>query len=52
VTADYLANDGTLLKQSLARDAETTRKLEDALQLFDECEKKTKELILSIASDA
>ncbi|KAF5364750.1 hypothetical protein D9758_009309 [Tetrapyrgos nigripes] len=48
LTADYLANDGALLKESLAKDAETTRKLDDALKLFDECEKKTKQLILSM----
>ncbi|THU97473.1 aldolase [Dendrothele bispora CBS 962.96] len=52
LSADYLANDGALLKESLAKDAETTRKLDDALKIFDECEKKTKDLILSIASKA
>ncbi|TRM57518.1 hypothetical protein BD626DRAFT_551122 [Schizophyllum amplum] len=43
----YLADNAAKLKDALASDAETTRKLADALKLFDECEKKTKEYILA-----
>lgn len=42
---DFLANGGDALKESLAADAEATRKLADALKIFAEMELKTKELI-------
>ena len=42
---DYLVNGADALKQALAADAESTRKLADALKIFDEMEQKTKELI-------
>ncbi|KAJ3935652.1 MAG: hypothetical protein NXY57DRAFT_1035937 [Lentinula lateritia] len=49
LSADYLASDGILLKEALEKDVESTRKLNDALKLFDEAEKKTKEYIHEIA---
>lgn len=42
---DYLANGAALLKEALASDAEVTRKLGDALKIFDEAEVKTKAYI-------
>ena len=44
---DYLASSGAALKAALAADAESTRKLADALKLFDDCERQTKEFILA-----
>ncbi|KAH9944381.1 aldolase [Epithele typhae] len=44
-SADYLANGGAALKSAIAADAETSRKLEDALKIFGEQEDKTKDLI-------
>lgn len=41
---DFLANDADALRKALAADAEATRKLADALKIFDEMEQKTKEL--------
>ncbi|RPD82548.1 aldolase [Lentinus tigrinus ALCF2SS1-7] len=44
-TINYLENNGTALGEAIAADAETTRKLADALKIFGEMEEKTKELI-------
>ncbi|PCH36836.1 aldolase [Wolfiporia cocos MD-104 SS10] len=44
-TTDFLADGAGALRQSLTADAEATRKLADALKIFDEMEQKTKELI-------
>ena len=45
---DYLENDGADLKEAIAEDAETTRKLADALKIFGEMEVQTKELIRAV----
>ncbi|KAI4525044.1 aldolase [Schizophyllum commune Loenen D] len=45
---DYLTSSGAALKAALAADAESTRKLADALKLFDDCERQTKEFILAL----
>ncbi|KAJ4472087.1 hypothetical protein J3R30DRAFT_3660003 [Lentinula aciculospora] len=50
LSADYLVSNGALLKEALAKDVESSRKLDDALKLFDEAERKTKEYILKIAT--
>ncbi|KAJ7623910.1 hypothetical protein DFH06DRAFT_1230571, partial [Mycena polygramma] len=42
---DYLANDGALLREALAGDAEVQRKLTDALAIFGEKELETRELV-------
>ncbi|KAF9023272.1 aldolase [Hymenopellis radicata] len=42
---DYLADGGKLLAEALTTDTEAARKLKYALDKFDECESKTKELI-------
>ncbi|KAI0961558.1 hypothetical protein AcV7_000630 [Taiwanofungus camphoratus] len=42
---DFLANGANALEQALVADAEATRKLADALKIFDEMEQKTKDLI-------
>lgn len=47
LATDYLASSGAALKAALAADAESTRKLADALKLFDDCERQTKEFILA-----
>ncbi|KAJ3832304.1 hypothetical protein F5878DRAFT_16128 [Lentinula raphanica] len=52
LSADYLAADGALLKEALAKDVESTRKLDDALKLFNEAEIKTKEYIINLAKTA
>ena len=44
-TTNYIENNGAALREALAADAETTRKLADALKIFGEMEDKTKELI-------
>lgn len=49
IDIDYLTNGGALIREALAADAEAERKLADALQIFDEFEKKTKEFILKSA---
>ncbi|KAL1744266.1 hypothetical protein HDZ31DRAFT_39043 [Schizophyllum fasciatum] len=46
---DYLADGAAKLQAALASDAETTRKLDDALKLFDDCERQTKEYIRRFA---
>ncbi|KAI0793499.1 aldolase [Abortiporus biennis] len=43
---DYLANGGNALKDALAADAEATRKLADALKIFNDMEQKTRKLIV------
>lgn len=50
--ADYLASDGALLKDALLKDVESTRKLNDALKLFDDFEKQTKEYINELSGKA
>ncbi|CAL1695848.1 unnamed protein product [Somion occarium] len=45
ISADYLADGAEALRSSLAADEEATRKLVDALKIFDEREQMTKELI-------
>ncbi|KAJ3991515.1 hypothetical protein F5050DRAFT_1867629 [Lentinula boryana] len=52
LSADYLAADGALLKEALAKDVESTRKLNDALKLFNEAEIRTKEYIVELARKA
>ncbi|KAJ7107060.1 hypothetical protein C8R44DRAFT_805170 [Mycena epipterygia] len=42
---DYLANNGALLGEALATDAEVQRKLADALAIFGEKEMETRELV-------
>ncbi|KAH9946618.1 aldolase [Amylocystis lapponica] len=42
---DFLTNGGVALEKALAADTDATRKLADALKIFDEMEQKTKELI-------
>ncbi|KAJ6616411.1 aldolase [Mycena sp. CBHHK59/15] len=42
---DYLANGGALLAEALAGDAEVQRKLADALAIFGEKEKETRQLV-------
>ena len=42
---NFLADGGRALKESLAADAESSRKLAEALQIFDEMEQRTKELL-------
>ncbi|TBU48333.1 aldolase [Dichomitus squalens] len=42
---NFLENGGAALREAIAADAETTRKLADALKIFGEMEAKTKELI-------
>ncbi|GJE86114.1 transaldolase family protein [Phanerochaete sordida] len=42
---DFLANGGEALRIAFEQDAEATRKLADALLIFDEMEQKTKALI-------
>ncbi|RDX55857.1 aldolase [Lentinus brumalis] len=44
-TTNFLENNGSALREATAADAETTRKLADALKIFGEMEAKTKELI-------
>ncbi|KAA1476575.1 aldolase [Dentipellis sp. KUC8613] len=41
----YLANDGAKLREALAADAESTRKLLDALKIFGEMEDKLREVV-------
>ncbi|KAI0639407.1 aldolase [Trametes polyzona] len=42
---NYLENDAAALKEAFAADAETSRKMGDALRIFGEMEAKTKELL-------
>ncbi|KAF5392774.1 hypothetical protein D9757_001011 [Collybiopsis confluens] len=49
ISEDYLASKGSLLREKLVADVEAARKLDDALKLFDEFERKTKEYVLKIA---
>ncbi|KAL1951934.1 hypothetical protein VTO73DRAFT_1083 [Trametes versicolor] len=42
---DYLANDAQALKDAFKADAETSRKMADALRIFGEMETKTKDLL-------
>ncbi|KAI0825130.1 aldolase [Trametes gibbosa] len=42
---NYLENDGAALKEAFAADAETDRRMKDALRIFGEMEAKTKELL-------
>ncbi|KAJ3563222.1 hypothetical protein NP233_g9084 [Leucocoprinus birnbaumii] len=42
---DYTANGAQLLREAIAADVETQRKLTDALALFDSCEKKALEFL-------
>jgi len=44
-TTDFLANGADALRQALKADNEATRKLADALKIFNEMEQKTKDLI-------
>lgn len=45
---DYLANGGNLLREAISSDVEIQRKLTDALAIFDDCEKKTKDFLDNI----
>ncbi len=49
-TTNFLENNGSALREATAADAETTRKLADALKIFGEMEAKTKELIRAVLS--
>ncbi|KXN81703.1 Transaldolase [Leucoagaricus sp. SymC.cos] len=42
---DYLTNGSQLLREAIAADAEIQRKLKDALEIFGDCERKTKEFL-------
>ncbi|KAK1218329.1 hypothetical protein PQX77_019000 [Marasmius sp. AFHP31] len=42
---DYLANDGEALRLAIEKDEDVSRRLSDALSLFDDFEKKTKDLV-------
>lgn len=42
---DYLASSGALLREALSADAESTRKLADALKIFGEMEDKLRMLV-------
>ena len=43
-SVDYLADDAAALKKAIAADAETSRKLADALKIFGEMEEQTRSL--------
>lgn len=43
---DFLENEAALLRTALVVDTESSRKLSDALQLFEECEKNTRDFLL------
>ena len=45
---DYIANNAAALREAIAADAETTRKLADALKIFGEMETKLKELLRAV----
>ncbi|KAK1227647.1 hypothetical protein PQX77_009349, partial [Marasmius sp. AFHP31] len=45
VKTDYLANDGDALRLAIEKDEDVSRRLSDALSLFDDFEKKTKDLV-------
>ncbi|KAJ7471085.1 aldolase [Mycena latifolia] len=45
IQGDYLANDGAMLREALAADAEVQRKLADALAIFNEKEVETRKLV-------
>ena len=42
---DYLVNDAALLIEYFVRDTEASRKMADALKIFDDAEQQTKVLI-------
>ncbi|KAF5343836.1 hypothetical protein D9756_011339 [Leucocoprinus leucothites] len=42
---NYLADGGQLLREAITTDVETQRKVTDALAIFDDCERKTKEFL-------
>lgn len=42
---DYLVNDAALLTEYFVRDTEASRKMADALKIFDDAEQQTKVLI-------
>ncbi|KAF9254649.1 aldolase [Marasmius fiardii PR-910] len=42
---DYLANNGEALRIAIMKDEDVLRRVEDAIQLFDEFERKTKEIV-------
>ncbi|KAK7031273.1 hypothetical protein VNI00_013524 [Paramarasmius palmivorus] len=48
VSRDYLAQSGEELRKAIQNDEEVTRKLKDALSLFDDFEKKTRELVKTV----
>ncbi|KAF9444640.1 aldolase [Macrolepiota fuliginosa MF-IS2] len=45
---NYLANRGSLLRDAINGDVEVQRKLADALAIFDDCEKKTRDFLDTI----
>jgi transaldolase len=45
---DYLAQNGTALRQALNVDVEVSRKVTDALKIFGEQEHRTKEMVLQM----
>jgi transaldolase len=42
---DYTNSRSQLLREAIAADPETQRKLADALAIFGDCERKTKEFL-------
>ena len=50
LTVDYLASGGAALKEAIAADPETSRRLADALKIFGEQEDKTKVLVRGLLS--
>ncbi|KAL0575228.1 hypothetical protein V5O48_006744 [Marasmius crinis-equi] len=48
LTTDYLANDGEALRVAIEKDEDVARRLKDALSLFDEFERKTKDLVKAL----
>ena len=47
-STDFLENGAAALRESISADAETARKLADALKIFGEMEVKTKELVRAV----
>uniref|UniRef100_A0A0W0FUW9 Transaldolase n=1 Tax=Moniliophthora roreri TaxID=221103 RepID=A0A0W0FUW9_MONRR len=48
LSKDYLVQSGEALREAIQDDEEVTRKLADALSLFDDFEKKTRELVKTL----
>ncbi|EEB90412.1 hypothetical protein MPER_11386 [Moniliophthora perniciosa FA553] len=48
LSTDYLVQSGEALRQAIQNDEEVARKVADALSLFDDFEKKTRELVKAL----